>query len=197
MIGARAYSARLHNRQGSAMGETKKAFEPPAEIGASAAWDRLEEQLDYYGARASRYQAGYKRIKLALIAVSAAIPILAFAPLGEATRYVVAAAGVAIALLEGLLLLNQYGELWVKYRHTAEGLKRERSLLLAGAGDYRDKPAVEALRLLAERTEAIIAQENQQWTEAQSKALAALAKTQDWTQEQLDAATARAAAKGG
>ena len=148
------------------------AYTPPPEIAASAAWHRLEEQLAYYSGRASRYQTHYKRIKLSLIDLSAAIPILAFLPESPITRYVVAGSGVVIAVLEGVLLLNQYSQLWIKYRRTAEGLKREQALLLAAAGDYQDKAAPEALRLLAERTEALVAEENQQWVEVQSNALA-------------------------
>lgn len=166
------------------MAEDSKGFKPPPEIEGSAAWDRLEDQLKYYSTKAGHSQTLYKRIKLAQITISAAIPILAFSPLAGAEKFIVAGAGVVIALLEGLLLLNQYPELWVKYRATAEGLKRERSLLLAGAGDYRDKPVPDGLRLLAERTEALIAEENRQWTDTQQKALQALADAQAFVASQ-------------
>jgi Protein of unknown function (DUF4231) len=106
---------------------------------------------------------------------------------------VVAAAGVAIAVLEGWLLLNQYGPLWVKYRTTAESLKRERWLLLSGAGDYKDQPADARMRLLAERVEALLAEEHQAWTEAQKKALEELAKTKEWVEKQAAAKEAGAA----
>ncbi len=169
------------------MAEDSKGFKPPPEIDSSAAWDRLEDQLKYYSGKSGHCQTMYKRIKLAQITISAAIPILVFMPLGDAAKFIVAGAGVVIALLEGLLLLNQYPELWVKYRATAEGLKRERSLLLAGAGDYRDKSTADALRLLAERTETLIAEENRQWTETQQKALQALVDAQAFVKSQMDA----------
>lgn len=178
------------------MAENKTEFTPPPEITASAAWARLDGQQRYYSTRSSLYQDRYKQIKLTLIVVSASIPILAFLPWLETARYIVAGAGVVIAVLEGLLLLNRYGEHGITFRRTSEGLKRERALLLAGAGDYRDKTREDALRLLAERTEALVAEENKQWIEQQMKTLEALAKTQAWTQEQLDAA-ARAAKKDG
>ncbi len=163
-------------------------FKPPPEIASSAAWVRLQDQLTYFDTKAGRYQTLYKRIKLLLIAISAAIPIVAFLPLEGLTRYLVAGAGVAIALLEGLLLLNDYAKLWVKYRATAEGLQRERWLLLSGAGDYRDKPVADALRLLAERTEALLADENRQWVETRLKTVEALADTQAFTKERIAAA---------
>jgi Protein of unknown function (DUF4231) len=166
------------------MANPEQDFIPPAEISAHPAWARLEGQRAYYSRRAGEYQDRYKHIKLALIGVAAAIPILAFMPFGEITRFVVALAGVLIAVLEGVLLLNQYGTLWVKYRSTAEGLKRERWLLLSQAGDYKGKTDHEALSLLAERVEALIETEHREWTEQQKKALEALADAQAWVASQ-------------
>lgn len=168
------------------MAENKTEFTPPPEITGSAAWSRLDGQQRYYSARSSLYQDRYKQIKLALIVVSASIPILAFLPWLETARYIVAGAGVVIAVLEGLLLLNRYGEHGITFRRTSEGLKRERALLLAGAGDYREKTNDEALRLLAERTEALVAEENQQWTQKQIQTLEALANVQAVVQTQLE-----------
>lgn len=169
------------------MAETKTDYAPPQDIAESAAWSRLQGQQAYYSKNATEHQTLYRRIKLALIVVSAAIPILAFAPFGEATKFIVGGAGVLIAVLEGLLLLNRYGENGVTYRRTSEGLKRERALLLAGAGEYRGLSLDDRLRLLAEKTEALIADENQQWTQQQLKTLEALAKTQAFVKEPLAA----------
>jgi len=150
----------------------------PANIVNHPAWRRLESQHKYYSDRADECQASYKLAKLFLIGLAAALPLLALLP-GEEHRYLVAAAGIAIAVLEGLLLLNQYGPLWVQYRSTAEKLQRERWLLLSGAGDYRGLPEADALRLLAERIEALMDGEHGAWAEAQNKILAQLAKAKD------------------
>ena len=168
------------------MGNPEQDFVAPAEISAHPAWARLEGQRAYYSKTAGLYQDRYKHIKLTLIAVAAALPILAFLPMPDVTRYLVAGAGVLIAVLEGVLLLNQYGTLWVKYRSTAESLKRERWLLLAHAGDYKGKGNDEALSLLAERVESLIEAEHREWTEQQKKALEALADTKAWVQRQQD-----------
>lgn len=172
----------------------------PADIAGHPAWFRLEGQRTYYSSNAAKYQTHYRRIKIALITLAAVIPVLVFIP-GDPSRFVVAAAGVAIAVLEGWLLLNQYGPLWVKYRTTAESLKRERWLLLSGAGDYKDQPNDARMRLLAERVEALLAEEHQAWTEAQKKALEELAKTKEWVEKQaaekkVGAADAAAGAAG-
>lgn len=165
----------------------------PAEIAGHPAWFRLEGQRTYYSSNAAKYQTHYRRIKIALITLAAVIPVLVFIP-GDPSRFVVAAAGVAIAVLEGWLLLNQYGPLWVKYRITAESLKRERWLLLSGAGDYKGLAVETRMGLLAERVEALLAEEHQAWTEAQKKALEELAKTKEWVQKQADEAKGGAAA---
>ena len=102
-----------------------------------------------------------------------------------------------IAVLEGILLLNRYGEHGITYRRTSEGLKRERALLLAEAGDYAGKDLKERLRLLAERTEALLDEENKQWQQQQAKAIEELTKTAEWTSKQVAAAAEAAKKPGG
>ena len=169
----------------------------PAAIAAHPAWFRLEGQRTYYSDRAAGYQSTYKRIKLGLIGLSASIPLLAFLPLpGDAGRWIVAGVGIAIALLEAVLLLNQYGPLWVKYRGTAESLKRERWLLLSRAGEYAALDDAAALRLLAERVEAVLDAEHHDWTEEQKQALAKLDDARRWLKEHDAQGDGAAAATG-
>ena len=156
----------------------------PAAIAAHPAWFRLEGQRSYYSARAARYQDTYKHIKMGLIGLSASIPLLAFLPPQNVGPWIVAAAGIVIAVLEAMLLLNQYGPLWVKYRGTAESLKRERWLLLARAGEYAGLADDSALRLLAERVEALLDVEHREWIDEQKQALARLENTRQWLDEQ-------------
>lgn len=179
------------------MADNKTEFTPPPEITGSAAWFRLDGQQRYYSARSSIYQDRYKHIKLALIFISATIPIIAFLPWAETARYLVAGSGVLIAVLEGILLLNRYGEHGITYRRTSEGLKRERALLLAEAGDYAGKELKERLRLLAERTEALLDEENKQWQQQQAKTLEELANVQAMVQKHLDDAKKLAEKTGG
>ena len=143
-------------------------YEVPAAIQSHPAWHRLEEQLGWYSKNSTRLKRIYKLIKLLLIIFAATVPALALLDL----RYVVAAVGVVIAVLESLLLLNQYGSLWISYRGTAESLKRERWLLLARAGVYKGHSDEDALRKLADRVEAILTAEHGSWTEDQQKLMA-------------------------
>jgi hypothetical protein len=63
--------------------------------------------------------------------------------------------------------LNQYHANWIAYRSTAEALKHEKYLHLAGAGPYADVANPEAL--LAERVEGLVSQEHAKWVSAQQE----------------------------
>jgi Protein of unknown function (DUF4231) len=155
----------------------------PVSIATHPAWMRLESQMNWMSGKAARFQDRYRHIKLGLIGISASIPLIAMLR-WEHAPIVVALCGVAIALLEGILLLGQYSTLWVSYRATAEQLKRERWLLLSRAGEYRGMSDDEALRLLAEHVEEILAKQNGSWSEQMSQMFNKLANTSNWVAEQ-------------
>ena len=128
---------------------------------------RLEEQLAWYSAKSRAARRTFKRIKVAEILAAALIPFLTGQHWPPYLPYVTGGLGVLITVLEGILHLNQYQENWTNYRNTAESLKHEKFLFLAKAGVYANAPDVRAL--LAERTEALISQENSQWVAALQK----------------------------
>lgn len=175
------------------MSDPKQEYKVPQNIVDHPAWARLEGQRTYYDSKAMKCQDHFKRSKLAVIALSTAVPLVVFLP-GGAPPYFVAFFGVVIAMLEGLLLLNQYGSLWIKYRGTAEDLARERWLLLSQAGDYADQQPDQAMRKLAARVEAILDTERKGWSDKQQEMLGALAKAQGFVQGHMDETFRRAAA---
>ena len=128
---------------------------------------RLEDQLAWYSAKSRAARRTFKRIKVAEILAAALIPFLTGQHWSPYLPYVTGGLGVLITMLEGILHLNQYQENWTNYRNTAESLKHEKFLFLAKAGVYANAPDVRAL--LAERTEALISQENSQWVAALQK----------------------------
>jgi hypothetical protein len=79
--------------------------------------------------------------------------------------WVMAILGASVALLEGLQQLGKYDELWINYRSTAEQLKHEKYLFLAGSGPYRGLEADKALKLLAERVEERVSTEHAKWVD--------------------------------
>ena len=129
---------------------------------ATAAWQRLEDQLAWYSSKSSSCQRIFKQCKLVELVVAAAVPVLAAL---SAEAAVTASFAAVVVVLEGAQQLYQWQTNWVLYRATAEALKHERYLYLAQAGPYT---GADRDRVLAERVEGLVSQEHAKWTEARS-----------------------------
>jgi len=126
---------------------------------------RLDDQIGWYDRKSGRAQRLFKLLKLATIVIAAAIPLIGyFIPKADTTKVVLSILGAAVLVIEGIQGLTQYQQLWITYRSTAEGLKHEKYLHLAQAGPYASDPSPD--RLLAERIEALVSQENARWVVA-------------------------------
>jgi hypothetical protein len=133
-----------------------------APASAAPASERLDHQLAWYGGRSQRYKQWYQSLKVVQIVVAAAIPVVAAA---GASAAVAGALGGVIVVLEGIQQLFQFQQNWIAYRATAEALKHEKYLHLAGAGPYAGVARPDAL--LAQRVETLVSQETAAWAEAQ------------------------------
>jgi Protein of unknown function (DUF4231) len=129
---------------------------------------RLDDQIGYHEAKSAKCQRYYKRIKLFEIIAAALIPFLAALHVSDSSGYVhfgigivTAVLGVMITILEGVLQLNQYQQLWITSRATGEAMKHEKFMYMAKAGAYAT--AADPHALLAERIETIGSQENTRW----------------------------------
>ena len=136
--------------------------------------ERLDDQIAYYEAKSGKCQRYYKRIKLFEIIAAALIPFLAALHVAEnhptvriTLAVVTAVLGVLITIFEGVLQLNQYQQIWITCRATAEAMQHEKFMYLAMAGAYAS--AADPHALLAERIEAISSQENTRWTALQQQ----------------------------
>jgi len=128
---------------------------------------RLEDQIDWYDRKSRSAQHYFKRIKVIEIFSAALIPFLAAVNF-HYDKLVTAGLGVLITLLEGVLHLNQYQQLWNTYRSTCESLKHEKYTYLGNAGPYAG--AADPHALLAERVESLVSQEHAQWSSFQQQA---------------------------
>ncbi|MGS2811508.1 DUF4231 domain-containing protein [Nocardia sp. MW-W600-9] len=126
----------------------------------AVAWERLAGQLTWYSTNAARAQSAYKRIKLGQIVVGALVPVAAL----TAPPVITALIAAAVVAAEGALQLFQWQANWIRYRATAEALKREKYRFLAKAGPYGGADRAKAL---ADRVEVIISAENSSWIAAQ------------------------------
>ena len=129
--------------------------------------DRLKDQASWYSRKSKRAQRLYKTIKVIEIVAAALIPLLAGRTF-EHHDAVIAGLGVLITILEGILQLNQYQQIWTMYRATSEAPTHEQYLYLAKAGPYGAE-GVNPPVLLAERIETIMSQENTKWVSVQEQ----------------------------
>ena len=127
---------------------------------------RMEDQIVWYDRKSATNQRAYKRIKMIVIASAALIPFLTGLSVPY-EKWIVGGLGVLIAVMEGVLQLNQYPRNWIAYRATCDALQHEKYLYLAGGGPYAGVAASHAL--LAERVESLISQENVKWATQQQQ----------------------------
>jgi Protein of unknown function (DUF4231) len=148
----------------SATGDDVSDSGKPAEDGRGGpAWERLEDQLEWYDRKSGDCQKSYKRVKLIQLVVGATVPVVAGLQISAAVTATLAA---LVVVAEGAQQLYQWQTNWVQYRSTAEALKHEKYLYLAAAGPYSTE---DRQRVLAERLEGLVSQEHAKWTEARQK----------------------------
>ncbi len=131
--------------------------------------ERLEDQISWYDRKSNFNQHTFKWLKVVEIGAAGLVPLFS----GFKLPWVAGSLGALIAILEGVLQLNQYHHNWITYRSTCESLKHEKYLYLAGAGPYA--AATNPHTLLAERIESLVSQEHAKWAAGQEQA----AKTKD------------------
>jgi len=127
---------------------------------------RLEDQIHWYDSKSRSAQHIFKRVKIVEILSAALIPFLAGLSFPH-DKLVTAGLGVLITILEGILHLNQYQQLWNTYRSTCEALRHEKYLYLATAGPYLAASNPHAM--LAEHIESLVSQEHAQWSTIQQQ----------------------------
>jgi hypothetical protein len=148
---------------------------PRAEIGVEDYLrDRLEDQLGWYDRKSVAAQRRFKWLRGVEIVLAALLPLLTVMsslsrnPLvARVQPWVVAGVGVGVAIIAGVLSMNQYQEHWIKYRTTAESLKHEKFRFLTRAEPYDGDGA---FALLVSRVESLISQENSAWAQLASSA---------------------------
>lgn len=130
--------------------------------------ERLEERIKWYDRKSITNQYFYKIGKIFEVIAAALIPVISgFPTFFPNSSIITASLGALIVVLESLQGLFQFHSNWISYRSTCEGLRHEKYLWLAKAGDYAGKDDPD--RLLADRIEVLIYAENAKWISIQEK----------------------------
>jgi hypothetical protein len=135
----------------------------PAESTGDLVLDRAEYQIRWYSSHADRNRIWYTSIKLLQVVAGALVPF--GAGIESIPWPVTGSLGGAIVVLEGVQQLFRFHDNWVRYRATTEAMTREKYLYGAHAGGYAT--AADPRALLAERIEALTAQEASAWATLQ------------------------------
>jgi hypothetical protein len=118
--------------------------------------ERREDQIGWYDGKSLLDQRYFKRIEIIEITAAA---LICFVSAFNFQRVAwVPGLGGVIAVLEGVLHLNQYEQNWITYRSTCESLKHKKYVYLGKAGPYVG--SADAHAPLADRVESLVSQEH-------------------------------------
>jgi hypothetical protein len=122
----------------------------------------LEDQRNWYESKAGQYKYRHLFFAIAVIVTGALISVLQVFADRAWVAGATALLGAAVTILRSIDTLLRPNETWQAYRKAAEGMKREYRLYINNAGDYTQVSDEEtAYRLLVERVETVIAEEQQ------------------------------------
>ena len=131
--------------------------------------NRLEDQINWYDRKSSKYQKMYKGLQLASIVIAALIPLFTgYLSDYPDLKYLVGILGVLVGVFTAMNSLYKYQENWIAYRSTSESLIHEKYLFITNSKPYQGK---DSFNLLVQRVEMLISQENSSWAEMSKTAV--------------------------
>ena len=123
---------------------------------------RVEEQIEWYGDKASYNQSRYKICRRIELIMAVCIPIVLLIGI-DFSKIIVGIASAIIAASTGIQGIYKFHENWIEYRATSEVLKHEKFLYLIRSGIYKN--INEPFYDLVERIESITSHENINWSQ--------------------------------
>lgn len=132
----------------------------------------LDGQQKWYSNNAKKRKRQYLAFAILVIVLGALISVIQVVE-ADWARYLTAVLGAAVAVFRAIDTLLRPGETWNAYRKASETMKREYRLYLGNADLYAEAPDEEAAyRLLVERVETAIAEEQQLFWQSHAKNVA-------------------------
>ncbi|MBA2594258.1 MAG: DUF4231 domain-containing protein [Gammaproteobacteria bacterium] len=131
----------------------------------------LDGQREWYDKNAGKQKRRYLAFAICVIVLGTLISLLQVLDAAHWwVRHLTAALGAAVTISRAVDTLLRPRETWQAYRKAAEGMKREYRLYLHNADAYAAAPdEASAYRLLVERVETILAEEQQLFWQSQAK----------------------------
>jgi len=137
----------------------------------------LDGQREWYSKGARKQKSRYLAFAICVIVLGALISLLQVLDTAPWVPFLTAALGAAVTITRAVDTLLRPGETWQAYRKASEGMKREYRLYINNADPYfAAEDEASAYRLLVERVETILAEEQQLFWQSQAKAGAEQAK---------------------
>lgn len=125
---------------------------------------RVDDQIAWYGKRASVNKMLNHWTKGLIIVFSATIPLVAGLDFCSTLKNIILGVlGSLIAILSGLSGLLKFQEKWTEYRTTAETLKHEKILFQTLTGPYSEETT--PFKLLVTRIENLVSKEHSAWSQ--------------------------------
>lgn len=129
---------------------------------------RLDDEIGWYDRKSGYSKLMHHGTRGVEIVCAAIIPFLAgFAK--EPNTYnalAIGVLGILVAAAAGFSSLLKFQENWIKYRTTAESLKKEKMFFQTKVEPY---DVENPFRLLVQRVEALVSQENTNWAQYMMK----------------------------
>jgi Protein of unknown function (DUF4231) len=125
---------------------------------------RLEIEILWYDGKSTQNKWCHTVTRGVEIVCSAVIPLLAgFAKESRPeVAIIMGVLGILVATAAGFSSLLKFQENWIKYRTTAESLKKEKYLFQTKVQPYDGN---EPLTVLVQRVETLVSQENTNWAQ--------------------------------
>jgi hypothetical protein len=143
--------------------------------------ERVDGQIAYFNRKSSNSQSQYKKINRIEFYLASSIPVLVslstmeiakkavFGHIQDAEvnldlifQIIAAIAGIVMAILNKLMDLENYLDLWKTNRANCEAIEHERYMFLTRTGDY-DAPEPTAFAKFVDKIESIINNDVQKW----------------------------------
>lgn len=127
---------------------------------------RYKDQLQWYSSSATNNKTWHRRFQVGIAVLSAGVTVTVALGMNDgaaaAWHIVSLTTSALITVLATLQKVFRFHDNWVEYRTTAEDLKKERYYHEFLCGDYANAECPD--QLFVERVEALISQQNTQWS---------------------------------